>query len=309
MAVSILHIVILLTWVAHSSLASYQATVPYDSLQDSSYSYSWSVNDAGSGNQYGHREARAYSKSGSSSSGQDGGNYHSTEGEYYVKLPDGRLQTVTYFVDPYKGYQAKVIYKGVAKPYKYQPYIPYKPPPQQPTYKSILSSPATSHPEKPNYIYNKPYVKQLTRTTASPARYFQGTYASPTTSIPIVTPAPQRYVTPSSLPRYRPNSYVPAPVSYPHHDWHNLVVPERQRYHANHHHKHPEHVPHVPATPPPKVKSEVHDPYLKTEEELKGKDFSEPFFYAYTKNITPRKKNDGKPEKGHAHKKHHTFFF
>ena len=27
--------------------------MPYDSLQDSSYSFSWSVNDASSGNEYG----------------------------------------------------------------------------------------------------------------------------------------------------------------------------------------------------------------------------------------------------------------
>ena len=105
---------------------------------------------------------------------------------------------------------------------------------------------------------------------------------------------------------YRPSSYVPAPVAYPHHQWHNVVVPEKERYHANHHHKHPKHV-RILATPPPKVKKpKVHDPYLKTEGELKGKDFSEPFFYAYTKKIKPRKKDDGKPEKSHAHKKQHS---
>ena len=98
-------------------------------------------------------------------------------------------------------------------------------------------------------------------------------------------------------------------MSYPHHDWHNLVIPERERYHANHHVPHPKHVPHVPAPPTPKVKTKIHDPYLKTEEELRGKDFSGPFFYAYTKNIKPRKKNDGKPKKSHGHKTHHTFFY
>ena len=96
-------------------------------------------------------------------------------------------------------------------------------------------------------------------------------------------------------------------MAYPHHQWHNVVVPEKERYHANHHHKHPKHV-RILATPPPKVKKPKvhHDPYLKTEGELKGKDFSEPFFYAYTKKIKPRKKDDGKPEKSHAHKKQHS---
>ena len=92
----------------------------------------------------------------------------------------------------------------------------------------------------------------------------------------------------------------------PHHEWHNLVVPERQRYHT-HHHQHPKHV-RVLATPKPKSPPEIqhHDPYLKTEEELQGKDFSEPFFYAYTKKIKKMKKNDGKPTKAakqHGHVK------
>lgn len=96
---------------------------------------------------------------------------------------------------------------------------------------------------------------------------------------------------------------------YPHHDWHNLVIPEKERYHASHH-QHPQHV-RVLATPPPKVKSrsKFEDPYLKTEEELKGKDFSEPFFYAYTKKILSRKRNDGKPEKAHSSQKSHHIFY
>ena len=102
-----------------------------------------------------------------------------------------------------------------------------------------------------------------------------------------------------SISYIRPRYYEPAPISYPHHEWHNSVIPEAEKYHANHRHKHPKHV-RILATPPPKVKTASHDPYLKTEEELKGKDFSEPFFYAYTKKIIPRKKNDGKPEKNHA---------
>ena len=106
---------------------------------------------------------------------------------------------------------------------------------------------------------------------------------------------------------FRPKSFIPAPISYPHHVWHNVVVPEEQRYHK-HHHKHPDHV-RILATPPPKVKSDhLHDPYLKTEEELKGKDFSEPFFYAYTKKIHPRKKDDGRPEKSHVKKSHHSLY-
>ncbi len=49
-----------------------------------------------SGNDYGHRENRAFDDV--------------THGEYFVRLPDGRLQTVTYYVDPQSGFRATVAY-------------------------------------------------------------------------------------------------------------------------------------------------------------------------------------------------------
>ena len=61
------------------------------------YSFDWAVNDGYSGNNYGHSESRDGSL---------------TSGSYYVQLPDGRLQRVTYTVDGYGGYQAEVTYNG-----------------------------------------------------------------------------------------------------------------------------------------------------------------------------------------------------
>ena len=47
--------------------------------------------------EFGHSESRAGDK---------------TTGKYFVQLPDGRLQTVEYYVDGYSGYVAKVSYSG-----------------------------------------------------------------------------------------------------------------------------------------------------------------------------------------------------
>ena len=59
--------------------------------------------DEASGNDYGHRENKALDDV--------------THGEYFVRLPDGRLQTVTYYVDPKSGFRATVAYdREVAAP-------------------------------------------------------------------------------------------------------------------------------------------------------------------------------------------------
>merc|ERR1711862_392034 len=47
--------------------------------------------------------------------GQGEQNGYLTNGKYYVALPDGRLQTVTYTVDGYNGYVPVVEYAGEAQ--------------------------------------------------------------------------------------------------------------------------------------------------------------------------------------------------
>nr|XP_027225879.1 pro-resilin-like [Penaeus vannamei] len=80
------------------------------------YDFNYAVNDPPSGNDFGHQEAR------------DGDN---TQGSYYVLLPDGRLQKVTYNVNGDSGYVADVTYEGEAQ-YP-TPKASYGPP--QPSYK------------------------------------------------------------------------------------------------------------------------------------------------------------------------------
>ncbi len=51
-----------------------------------------------------------------------------TTGNYWVVLPDGRRQTVYYYVDGNSGFVAKVKYEGYAKPsssYKKHSYKPH----------------------------------------------------------------------------------------------------------------------------------------------------------------------------------------
>ncbi|XP_063888691.1 pro-resilin-like [Scylla paramamosain] len=74
----------------------------YESYESSEakYEFEWSVEDASTGNDFGHKEARD-------------GDY--TQGVYTVRLPDTRLQTVTYVVEGDKGYVADVKYDGEAQ--------------------------------------------------------------------------------------------------------------------------------------------------------------------------------------------------
>nr|XP_027214650.1 uncharacterized protein LOC113807560 [Penaeus vannamei] len=64
------------------------------------YSFEYEVKDEPSGNDFGHQEAR------------DGAH---TQGDYFVRLPDGRLQQVAYTVDGDSGFEAEVSYEGEAK--------------------------------------------------------------------------------------------------------------------------------------------------------------------------------------------------
>ncbi|XP_066953322.1 uncharacterized protein [Macrobrachium rosenbergii] len=63
------------------------------------YDFEYVVHDEYSGNHFGHEESR-----------QD----YKTEGKYFVHLPDGRVQTVTYYADE-TGYHPEVSYQGEAR--------------------------------------------------------------------------------------------------------------------------------------------------------------------------------------------------
>ncbi|XP_068210409.1 pro-resilin-like [Palaemon carinicauda] len=76
-----------------SSEESYEST-------EAKYDFDFAVKHDYTGNDFGHQESRDSDE---------------TRGSYYVQLPDGRLQTVTYYVDGDSGYVAEVSYQGEAR--------------------------------------------------------------------------------------------------------------------------------------------------------------------------------------------------
>jgi len=60
------------------------------------YEFQWGVKDDASGNMYNHMESR---------------DDDVTRGAYYVALPDGRVQKVTYYVDGDSGFVAEISYE------------------------------------------------------------------------------------------------------------------------------------------------------------------------------------------------------
>ncbi|CAL4119817.1 unnamed protein product, partial [Meganyctiphanes norvegica] len=59
------------------------------------YNYNYSVDNLTSGSKFGHGEKRSGDR---------------VDGSYYVQLPDGRMQHVTYFAD-HTGYHSELMYQ------------------------------------------------------------------------------------------------------------------------------------------------------------------------------------------------------
>ena len=186
--------------------------------------------------------------------------------------------------------QAKVLYEGEPVQYAAQPYVQ-----PQPVYTVAPSYPSP----KTAIVYPEPAPAPVHTPAPTPVHAPVHTpVVLTTTPQPIYEPAPA-IITPVTVaqPVYSPVDYAPAPVSYPHNPVYNLVVPDAE-HHKIRHLQEPKHV--SPLAPPPKKEhlEHHHDPYLKTEAELKYKDFSGPFFYANTKKITNKEQ---KKLKTHDH--------
>ncbi|XP_069973970.1 cuticle protein 7-like [Penaeus vannamei] len=112
---------------------SYNAPAPAP-VGPAQYDFNYAVKDDYSGNDFGHQEAR------------DG---YDTQGTYYVQLPDGRLQTVTYNVNGDSGFLADVAYQGEAQYPAQQPSRSYQPAPSP----SYQPAPSPSYQPAPSPSY------------------------------------------------------------------------------------------------------------------------------------------------------------
>ncbi|XP_068210679.1 pro-resilin-like [Palaemon carinicauda] len=71
-----------------------------ESFEDAKYNFQFGVHDDSTSASFEHQESR---------------NEDETQGSYTVQLPDGRRQTVRYFVNGDSGYVAEVTYEGEAR--------------------------------------------------------------------------------------------------------------------------------------------------------------------------------------------------
>jgi hypothetical protein len=137
------------------------------------YAFDWSVKDDYTYNNYGQYEKR------------DGA---ATDGSYHVLLPDGRTQTVTYYVNGDSGFVAEVTYSGEPKYDNYKPAASYQ--------KEHYAPAPYKQP-----AYNKPAYNKPAYEPAYPAPAYQPAYKpAPAPYKPAYKPAP--YKAPAYKPAY-----------------------------------------------------------------------------------------------------------
>ncbi|XP_063589578.1 uncharacterized protein LOC134766573 [Penaeus indicus] len=190
-------IVVVFVLVTLAVVAPSQPAYDYDLdsayKEPAKYDFNYAVRDDYSGNDFGHQETR---------------NNYNTQGSYYVLLPDGRLQKVTYTVNGDSGYVVEVSYEGEAQYPEYKPAPAYKPVPvyeSAPAYKPGLAyETAPTYEPAPVYEPAPAYEPAL---TYKPAPAYE--------PVPVNNPAPAYEPVPvyTPSPAYEPaSSYKPNPV-------------------------------------------------------------------------------------------------
>ncbi|CAL4107847.1 unnamed protein product, partial [Meganyctiphanes norvegica] len=186
-------IVALFTVGAATAAATAEGRISYQ--DPPRYQFRYTIKD--SSEHFGHSEVRDLGR---------------TEGEYFVKLPDGRMKTVTYVADD-SGYHPKVVYKNSETEQN-----SYSPKPEG-------SSKSHSRPEKLKPRYNNDVPIKSINSPYRPDRYKNSGYKPfRTTSKPLTIPTfPHRlskpaYTTaiptakPSTPNRVRRPKYITTPI-------------------------------------------------------------------------------------------------
>ncbi|XP_069974069.1 pro-resilin-like [Penaeus vannamei] len=116
MALKVLILSAFVVGVFGSSLPSYTPAPSYNAhpTGPAQYDFNYAVNHDYSSNDFGHQENR---------------NGYDTQGAYFVLLPDGRVQRVSYTVNGDAGYVAQVTYEGEAQYGAPRPSTSYQPAP------------------------------------------------------------------------------------------------------------------------------------------------------------------------------------
>ncbi|XP_064122566.1 cuticle protein 7-like [Macrobrachium nipponense] len=118
--------------------------------EPANYNFEFAVEDGYSGADFNHQEEREEDN---------------TQGSYSVQLPDGRRQTVTYYVDGDSGYIAEVSYEGEAQYAE----------PEEESDESSEPAPIYAAPEpKPRPTYSRPtYAPRKPTKTPKPRPTYQ----------------------------------------------------------------------------------------------------------------------------------------
>ncbi|XP_042227203.1 cuticle protein 19.8-like isoform X1 [Homarus americanus] len=167
---------------AHSYSVPKEYTEKYDVTK---YDFDWSVQDGNSGNDFVHQEDR---------------DNRNIKGSYTVQLPDGRLQTVTYYVDGDSGYVAKVKYEGEAQYSESSEYRQYKPPTPRYTAPESEESVKTPVYTPPRRLYTAPELEKTTEAPVytPPRRVYTAPESEESVETPVYTPPRRLYTAPES---------------------------------------------------------------------------------------------------------------
>jgi len=231
---------------------------------DGTYSYSYLVEDVSSGTKFGHSEQSLADRGAS--------------GSYHVLLPDGRLQTVHYTVQGAGGFQASVQYEAVEGVREESPFpagsqvnevfLPaansvFYSPPQKPTFRTYIPQ-----SYEPAPVTGNAFHEILNPLIGRKKHKYQNTTGSKLdlvkeTSLKNPLPLSRRTFEEH---RSRPNNYISRIKTY----FKNKEVHSKKQS---------------------SVKHEL-DPYLLSEEELKGRTFDDPFFYPKHRKIMKKARKE-----------------